>query len=156
MAQRMKKKHNGFIHNPNRLNNLRQFVLEEIISKYTNDFININTEFLHLSIEEEISFLDHVINELLNENEIHYEPIRSSNQFNDSVNGRFGSNESSFFSFDHHDYTIVGSTEFSLNESNNIVYNQSSNNSLNAGLNNEEQISEEILFVFGEKDKNEK
>ena len=78
------------------------------------------------------------INELNDTNELNY--MNESNYMNEL-------NESSFFSFDHHDYTINGSTDFSLNESNNIFNIQFQIDSLNDSLNNEEQnISEQILI----------
>ena len=61
-------------------------------------------------------------------------------------------NESSFFSFDHNDNTILGSTQSSIHDSSINFNSLSLNISLNDDLNSEEKnSSQELIICFGEK-----
>ena len=67
------------------------------------------------------------------------------------------SNESSFYSFDENNNTIIGSTDSSIHDSNNNSNEHSDNSSLNDNSNNEEKnLSQELLICSGEKTEDKK
>ena len=124
------------------------------LSKYNYDMNELNDMNEYYDINElndtnELNYMNesNYMNELnYHMNELNYH-LNQLNYHMNELNYMNELNESSFFSFDHHDYTINGSTDFSLNESNNIFNIQFQIDSLNDSLNNEEQnISEEILI----------
>ena len=67
------------------------------------------------------------------------------------------SNESSFYSFDENNNTIIGSTDSSIHDSNNNSNEHSDNSSLNDNSNNEEKnLSQELLICSEEKTEDKK
>ena len=67
------------------------------------------------------------------------------------------SDESSFYSFDENNNTIIGSTDSSIHDSNNNSNENSDNSSLNDNSSNEEKnLSQELLICSGEKTEDKK